>query len=622
MGSAGRPQGRFKGETEQANDLAGLVREVTSGLTVRELARRYPAGRTSWSEYRSAEKDIPWHLLRQLIHDRMTDPRAQAVLLARAGQLHERAGLAARGLPSPAAGRSDARQALDLARQAQRQAEAGVAEAEELIRVLIAIVAELRGELGSAGADGPAPLAPLPPGGGDAGQRRARLLEATRCLDEVRRIRESAYDARRTAEQEQRAMGLLVDQEQSPAGADGGRQPGTEPAVADGVPAHLPVLRRLHTDLLAVRTALAGRYLEVARMAPATTGPAVVRGELVPVTDNRPTGLFPPGPAFDDPPPVDPLYPTEPARAPGRRAVRTGAAFGAAAVLAGALVLAGVLVGVQLSPVPASSGALPLAVGSDAAPTPGTSAEPSAPPAGSPSARPPGDGPATASTAPPPDGGPAPAAGVRSAVAQPGPTLPGEPPRALPEATGPPASTGGDRPAPPPVPTAAASAAASAFPAPGRLGGTPLVPPTGSVAIRNNNSLQCIATPGGSREEGAQVQQYPCGDFPDHFWQTQQAYTDADGDTYYRIVSYNSALCLSVQDSSTEATAQVVQSACRNNPGQAWKIEKWPHGIRFVNGNSRQCLAVSHGSNAPQAPLMQYPCGDYPDHHWGYGSRR
>lgn len=88
------------------------------------------------------------------------------------------------------------------------------------------------------------------------------------------------------------------------------------------------------------------------------------------------------------------------------------------------------------------------------------------------------------------------------------------------------------------------------------------------------------------------------------------------------IISYNSALCLSVRDSSTEAAAQVIQSACKDNPGQSWKIEKWPRGIRFVNGNSQQCLAVSYGSTAPQAPLMQYPCGDYPDHYWDYGPRR
>ncbi|WP_380280721.1 hypothetical protein [Kitasatospora purpeofusca] len=190
MGSAGRPQGRLKGETEQADALARFVREVTSGLTVRELAQRYPAGKTSWSEYRSAEKDIPWHLLQQLVHDRLEEPRARAALLARAGQLHEQAARAARGLRSPAAGRSAAQQALDRARHAQRLAEADAAESAELIHVLVAIVAELRGELGAGPGGGAGPGAPVPDGAGAQEPRRARLREATHCLAEVRRIRQ------------------------------------------------------------------------------------------------------------------------------------------------------------------------------------------------------------------------------------------------------------------------------------------------------------------------------------------------------------------------------------------------------------------------------------------------
>ncbi|MFE6864944.1 hypothetical protein ACFVFS_00130 [Kitasatospora sp. NPDC057692] len=205
MGSAGRPQGRLKGETEQADALARFVREVTTGLTVRELAQRYPAGKTSWSEYRSAEKDIPWHLLRRLVHDHLEDPRARAALLARAGRLHEQAVRAARGLGSPSAGRPAADQALDRARQAQRLAEAGAAESAELIRVLVAIVAELRGELGAgaSGPDGTGTDAGAGTGTGsgtgtDAGAeelRRARLREATRCLAEVRRIRQPEPEA-------------------------------------------------------------------------------------------------------------------------------------------------------------------------------------------------------------------------------------------------------------------------------------------------------------------------------------------------------------------------------------------------------------------------------------------
>ncbi|MET8546597.1 hypothetical protein ABZW03_39190, partial [Kitasatospora sp. NPDC004799] len=305
MGRAGRPQGRFKGETEQADALARFVRELTSGATVRELAQRYRAGKTSWSEYRSAERDIPWHLLQRLVHDRVPDPQARTVLLARAAHLHEQAARAAEGLQPPAAVRSAAQQALDLARQAQRQAEAGVAEAEELIRVLVAIVAELRDELGAGdGTD----AAPGPPADGGALRlRRSRLREATHCLDEVRRIRDSAREARRTAEREQDAAELLVDRERTRERAGAGRAPGSELVPVGGEPAQLPVLRRLGAELVAVREALADRRREVLRMAPAAPGSGIVRGELVRTADNRPPAPREPappapGPAFTGPP--------------------------------------------------------------------------------------------------------------------------------------------------------------------------------------------------------------------------------------------------------------------------------------------------------------------------------
>ncbi|MFD7740683.1 hypothetical protein, partial [Kitasatospora sp. NPDC059800] len=302
MAGVGRPQGRLKGETEQADALARFVREVTSGVTVRELARRYPAGKTSWSEYRSGEKDIPWHLLQRLVHDRVTDPRARTVLLERAARLHEQATLAARGLRPPEAGRFAAQQALDLARQAQRQAEEGVAEADELIRVLVEVVAELRGELGDDAEDDTGPASQQAPGGGAAQLRRARLREATRCLAEVRRIRQSAREAQQAAQREQDAVGLLADQERTHARADESRadesrEPGSELVVADGVRARLPVLWRLDADLVAVREALADRRREVlgvTSVVPRSPAPRIVRGEVVDAPDNRLTGLIAP----------------------------------------------------------------------------------------------------------------------------------------------------------------------------------------------------------------------------------------------------------------------------------------------------------------------------------------
>ncbi|MBD0669307.1 hypothetical protein, partial [Streptomyces sp. CBMA156] len=380
MGSAGRPQGRFKGETEQANALARFVRELTHGTTVRELARRYPAGRTSWSEYRSAEKDIPWHLLQRLVHDHVADPRARAASLARARDLHERATRAPELPPPPVTGQSAAQQALDRAGRAQREAEEGVAEAGKLIRVLVAIVAELRGELGGTG-----PAGTLPDDAGAGEPRRARLRDATRCLAEVRRIRESARQVRQTAEGERKAFGDLADQERTDtrpdssrtdgARTDDARPPEADPAVAGAVAAHLPVLWGVEGDLAEVREALTEQCREVVWLARSAAGPRVVRGELVRTADNHRSAPPTPRPADTGPPHGGS------AGARRRRAYRTGMAMGTAGVaLVTAVALAGVLVGLRVgTPAPSLVGPGAQAAGARLGPEAGAAPAPFAP---------------------------------------------------------------------------------------------------------------------------------------------------------------------------------------------------------------------------------------------------
>ncbi|WP_433243406.1 hypothetical protein ACQPYK_39775 [Streptosporangium sp. CA-135522] len=98
MGGPGRPQGSLKGETEQANALAEFLRELTGGVTIRQLGERYRTGKTSWSEYRSGAKVIPFHLLERIINDHVRDPDARTALLARGKHLHDAAETAGKGL--------------------------------------------------------------------------------------------------------------------------------------------------------------------------------------------------------------------------------------------------------------------------------------------------------------------------------------------------------------------------------------------------------------------------------------------------------------------------------------------------------------------------------------------
>ncbi|UKW30919.1 tetratricopeptide repeat protein [Streptomyces sp. TYQ1024] len=57
-------------------------------MTVRQLAARYAAGKTAWSEYRSGARTVPLPLLRKVLDDVVPDARAKDRLWRRARALH------------------------------------------------------------------------------------------------------------------------------------------------------------------------------------------------------------------------------------------------------------------------------------------------------------------------------------------------------------------------------------------------------------------------------------------------------------------------------------------------------------------------------------------------------
>ncbi|MFE2148265.1 hypothetical protein ACFXA3_42290, partial [Streptomyces sp. NPDC059456] len=162
MGRAGRLQGEPKGETAQANALAVFLRSVTEGRTVRELAKAYGAGRTSWSDYRSGAKIIPLELLKRVISGRVRDERGRAALWDRARRLHAAACAAEQGRAPADGGREDAPRSWEVFQRAQRRADAELARSEEALRTLLGLTTRLRKELddalarGEGGGGGPA----------------------------------------------------------------------------------------------------------------------------------------------------------------------------------------------------------------------------------------------------------------------------------------------------------------------------------------------------------------------------------------------------------------------------------------------------------------------------------
>ncbi|MFE9373066.1 hypothetical protein ACFYM2_25295 [Streptomyces sp. NPDC006711] len=150
MGRAGRPQSEPKGETTQANALAVFLRSLTEGRTVRELAKTYGVGKTSWSDYRSGVKIIPLGLLKRVISGQVRDERGRAALWTRARGLHAAACAAEEGR-ARSDGRGDSTpETWAMLQRAQRRADAELAQSQDALRTLMRLTARLQKELDDA----------------------------------------------------------------------------------------------------------------------------------------------------------------------------------------------------------------------------------------------------------------------------------------------------------------------------------------------------------------------------------------------------------------------------------------------------------------------------------------
>ncbi|XQE84165.1 hypothetical protein ACN24M_00185 [Streptomyces microflavus] len=145
MGRAGRPQGEPRSTSEAGNALARFLRELTDGMSLRELAERYEGGKTLWGEYRSGEQIVPLTRLNSVVKDRYRDARGREKMLAKARELH---GLA---LTADA----EARPAIGLEEALQR-ADRDITDLNRLIKVLVGQIDVLQ-ERARATAPGVAP---------------------------------------------------------------------------------------------------------------------------------------------------------------------------------------------------------------------------------------------------------------------------------------------------------------------------------------------------------------------------------------------------------------------------------------------------------------------------------
>ncbi|MFD8381825.1 hypothetical protein ACFV2X_25440 [Streptomyces sp. NPDC059679] len=274
MGRAGRPQGAPRGATEQANALANFLRQLTDGITVRELGRRYKMSKTSWSEYRSGTKVIPWHRLQQVIKDYIRDDGTRQRALATAERLHREAIAAENSRrPQPAPSQQTS---------AQARAEADLKTSATLVQALERIVATLQAQL---------PTAQESEAGQDhqtATQGTARTPEHTRQhlrkaqerLDRVRQVHAAAQEAATAASMPPAAQDRPGDAAHQP--------DGDAPRTSALLPAPRPqldiLLAQVHNDLQEQHRQVARLWEQVA-----PPGPVLVRGEVLDRADNPST---------------------------------------------------------------------------------------------------------------------------------------------------------------------------------------------------------------------------------------------------------------------------------------------------------------------------------------------
>ncbi|MER6914512.1 RICIN domain-containing protein [Streptomyces sp. NPDC000594] len=133
--------------------------------------------------------------------------------------------------------------------------------------------------------------------------------------------------------------------------------------------------------------------------------------------------------------------------------------------------------------------------------------------------------------------------------------------------------------------------------------------------VRNFGTHLCLAVPGGSLEEGKQLIQWPCGPWNDHYWAFENAFTSG-GLQYVRIRNLNSGQCLAVPGGSTAAGTTVIQWPCGTWRDHYWGLRVSSSGTQLVNYNSGQCLGIPGNDPNAGVRVFQWPCGPWPDHYW------
>ncbi|WP_326822634.1 pectinesterase family protein [Streptosporangium sp. NBC_01756] len=102
---------------------------------------------------------------------------------------------------------------------------------------------------------------------------------------------------------------------------------------------------------------------------------------------------------------------------------------------------------------------------------------------------------------------------------------------------------------------------------------------SGTYTIRNVNSGRCLDVPDGAATSGLRLQQWGCGDGTKS---NQQWRFVASGSGTYQVVSAATGLCMSDQGASTTSGAAIIQETCTANTNKQWAFNPVSSGKATV----------------------------------------
>ncbi|MFF1482931.1 RICIN domain-containing protein [Streptomyces sp. NPDC058301] len=131
--------------------------------------------------------------------------------------------------------------------------------------------------------------------------------------------------------------------------------------------------------------------------------------------------------------------------------------------------------------------------------------------------------------------------------------------------------------------------------------------------IKNANSGQCLAVGAASKAGGAGVIQWTCvPGAVEQLWYFDGPWY-VNGVDFYRIINWNSGMCLADPASSTNAGVQMIQYGCGSGHEQFWRADT-PDTFRNLASSLR--LAVGGRSQTPGAPVVQWYPNSQSEQSW------